>query len=69
MGHGLLYDGYWDNDYPHGQGSLVLARNNLWLYEGEFKNGYFHNKGLLTFHNTKLLCEGPWENGLVEKYL
>jgi len=46
-----------------------LAKNNLWSYEGSFKNGKFHDKGMLTFNSTKILCEGPWENGLHEKYI
>lgn len=50
---GLIYDGTWDKDQPHGRGTLYAPDGQ---YEGEFEYGKRHGKGTFTF------IEGPSEN-------
>eukprot|EP01054_Gregarina_sp_Poly1_P000252 Gregarina_sp_Poly_1__251@NODE_105_length_14330_cov_232_248545_g92_i0_p1_GENE_NODE_105_length_14330_cov_232_248545_g92_i0NODE_105_length_14330_cov_232_248545_g92_i0_p1_ORF_typecomplete_len3203_score429_54MORN/PF02493_20/2MORN/PF02493_20/0_0082MORN/PF02493_20/1_1MORN/PF02493_20/2_5e03MORN/PF02493_20/7_4e03MORN/PF02493_20/1_3e02MORN/PF02493_20/0_00018MORN/PF02493_20/1_2e04MORN/PF02493_20/0_0014MORN/PF02493_20/0_00049MORN/PF02493_20/1_5e04MORN/PF02493_20/1_4e03MORN/PF02493_20/0_002MORN/PF02493_20/0_ len=62
---GLIYEGLWHNNMPHGRG-IMHTRDGI--YDGEFHQGLRHGKGRFTFNEKPALSggkrfyEGDWVN-------
>ncbi len=58
------YEGEWENDEPHGQGTYYLGLLGTKIYEREWKNYLEHGSGILYQIDTGLKrFEGKWEEG------
>ncbi len=58
---GAIYEGEWENDKPHGQGTLTLPSGRKHI--GEWKAGKRHGPGVeMRPDGTKLY--GEWEDGI-----
>lgn len=53
-----MYEGWWVNGRPHGQGSFALFGNE---YTGEWREGMKSGKGTFTYA-TGEVYEGDWES-------
>ena len=60
-GKTILYEGFWNNDQYHGQGTL---RKNTFIYTGEFKNGKFDGYGIIDYRTEEMTYKGYFKNGL-----
>lgn len=58
------YEGFWEFDLPHGQGTKKFVDGNV--YEGNFVNGFEHGAGKWSFDSSvgRTSANGVWENGI-----
>ena len=55
-----IYEGYFENDLPKGQGQLISKNNDI--YSGEFSQGFLNGTGICKYHNGTVY-KGLWKDG------
>ncbi|TNV87968.1 hypothetical protein FGO68_gene6478 [Halteria grandinella] len=57
----LIYEGNWDNNQPHSQGTMYFPNGDVYI--GNFNEGNMNGKGMLYVNKEKCLYFGYFENG------
>lgn len=66
ISRGEIYNGEWDKNHRHGQGTQVFQGGDMYI--GEWEDNMMHGVGIYTWARNGCKMTGQWENGMVTGY-